>query len=60
VYTIKNPCVDSSIVSISAPQVTLAAKSYVIDSTAETWTPFSGSYTLSTLSSICGNILLTP
>ena len=48
VYTIKNPCVDTNFVSITAPVTELSEETYIVAATAQPWSPYIGNFIVST------------
>ena len=62
--TIKNPCIDTNFVTIVTPTGPLTDETYVIDSAAETWSPYSvGAWSVATspvTHTLCGGLTITP
>ena len=62
--TIKNPCIDTTFVTIVTPTGPLSDETYVIDSAAETWAPYSaGAWSVATTPvthTLCGGLTITP
>jgi len=62
--TIKNPCINKNFVTIVTPNGPLSDETYVIDSAAKTWTPYStGAWSVATTPvthTLCGGLTITP
>ena len=46
--------------TITASVETLVIKQYTIDATAETWSPYTGTFTVTTTHNLCGRVSLNP